>query len=232
MFPHFISITLYNFSMKKASLIIAVLVVVATITFSFHGKQGSGGSVDDSSYKYGALLAGHEDELDSLPENLRDNILKSIKESQARVMESETSLREEFPDSALLPFKFSSKIELFDGLEDGHSVLVSNYEYTGGAHGNTYFESYNVSDGGDVPLSSIVKRSFDEVVTEIKEQLESKNGVGGYFEEGLERYRSFDDFEVWNISKKGGKKVITITFPLYTVASFSKGIQVVEFDAE
>lgn len=213
-------------------MITAVLIVmVAAVAFSLHDKQGNGG-VDDRSYQYGALLAGHEDELDSLPENLRDKILKSIKESEARVIESETSLREEFPDSALLPFKFSSKIELFDGLDNGHSVLVSRYEYTGGAHGNVHFESYNVSDGGDVPLSSIVKRPFDEVAKEITEQLERKHGVGGYFEEGLERYESYDDFETWNISKKGGKKVITITFPLYTVASFSKGVQVVEFDAE
>ena len=219
--------------MKQASLITAVLIVMAAaVAFSFHGKQGSGGIVDDSSYKYGALLADHEHELDSLPELLRAKVLKSIKESENRVIEDEASLREEFPDSALLPFKFSSKIELFDGLEGGHSVLVSNYEYTGGAHGNTRFESYNVSDGGDVPLSSLVKRPFDKVVKEIMEQLERKNGVGGYFEDGLERYQSFDDFETWNIGKKGGKKVITITFPLYTVASFSKGVQVVEFDAE
>lgn len=204
----------------------------AAVAFSLHGKQVGGGIVGDSSCKYGAPLAGHEDELDSLPKNLRDKILKSIKESEARVMESEASLREEFPDSALLPFKFSPKIELFDGLDNGHSVLISKYQYTGGAHGNTYFESYNVSDGGDVSLSSIVKRPFDEVIKEIMEQLESKNGVGGYFEDGLERYKSYDDFGTWNISKKGGKKVITITFPLYTVASFSKGIQVVEFDAE
>lgn len=225
--------TLYSFSVKQAPLITAVLtVMVAAVAFSFHGKQDSGGIADDGSCKYGASLADHEDELDSLPENLRDKIVKSIKESEARVMESETSLREEFPDSALLPFKFSSRIALFDGLDNGHSVLVSNYEYTGGAHGNAHFESYNVSDGEDVPLSSIVKRPFDEVIKEIKEQLESKNGVGGYFEEGLEKYQSFDDFETWNISKKGGGKVITITFPLYTVASFSKGVQIVEFDAE
>jgi len=219
--------------MKKASLITTVLVVVvAAVAFSFHGKQGGGGIVGDGSYGYGALLADHEQELDSLPENLRAEILRSIKESADRVIESETSLREEFPDSALLPFKFSANIELFDGLEDGHSVLIRRYEYTGGAHGNTYFESYNVSEGEDVPLSSLVKRPFDKVVEEITEQLETKNGVGGYFEDGLERYRSFDDFETWNISKKGGRKVITITFPLYTVASFSRGVQMVEFDAE
>ena len=95
--------------MNKILLVIIILIVLAVV-FSFYNKKEVGDKDMGDSYKYGTLLAEYEKELDSLPRDLRKRILRSIRKSELVVLENEKELMEEFPDSGLLPFIFSSDI--------------------------------------------------------------------------------------------------------------------------
>ncbi|MBI1318860.1 MAG: DUF3298 domain-containing protein [Candidatus Hydrogenedens sp.] len=105
------------------------------------------------------------------------------------------------------------------------SMIFTSWEYTGGAHGNSYYIALNLrtpDDGdpaplelGDVidPSEESMKVVSDYLIADLKKQEASSVASGAT------TAFTADDLPVWTLSRKG----ITFHFAPYAVASYAEG---------
>ncbi len=100
------------------------------------------------------------------------------------------------------------------------SIIVSEYVYTGGAHGNSAYKTFTVSkkDGEVIALGDIVKIDEQESFTAlVKEKLlawrpELSDGAPVVFEEDVAAL-TFDSFQNWSLDDEN----LTLYFSQYEV---------------
>ena len=147
----------------------------------------------------------------------KEHIEQYIQQQYYKVYDGAMRLRQEFPDSALLPFDFSVDLKR-DVISEYESILLAEHTYTGGAHGNTTYQYYNFKNNASLTLSEyLAERGVQEeyLFTLINEQL---------VRDGYNKIETLTDTP-WLIHQANAKNPIGIRFifPPYTVASFATG---------
>jgi len=106
------------------------------------------------------------------------------------------------------------------------SLVVETYQYTGGAHGSSWRDYYNLDtlNGRQLALQELFKANFDYIIMineEINQQIQeqSKNGQGMYFEgpEGFKTISADHPFYIKN-------KHLVICFGQYEIAPYAAGM--------
>ena len=109
------------------------------------------------------------------------------------------------------------------------SIYYDQYEFTGGAHGNTIrtSQNWNLSAGKMLPLSYFFPNNpyyvidiLREINKQIKEQIQ--NGTNYYFDNYCELVLETFNLENYYLIEKG----IAIFFQQYDIAPYSSGIPV------
>lgn len=129
-------------------------------------------------------------------------------------------------------FEFVSEWSLAQISNDTVSVLITTYQFSGGAHGSTVMKSYNydVKNQKEITLSSLfknepnyLKRISDYSISNLKDQLsgnEMSNSES--IEEGAGP--QMENFEIFTISRNK----ITFYFSQYSIGPYALGIKTVD----
>jgi len=104
------------------------------------------------------------------------------------------------------------------------SLTMDLYEYTGGAHGLTVRQAYNINlcTGEFIGYKDIFKKGFDYktyIVNEIIRQIEEN--PENFFPEAKETVQNFTDEQPFYITENG----IVVFYGLYELAPYVAGIQ-------
>lgn len=110
------------------------------------------------------------------------------------------------------------------------SIYCDEYEYTGGAHGNTTRKSqtFHLQTGYQMKLEDFFAGSYyksiiyEYIVKEIEKQMESSNNY--YFDDYAKNVFRYFDENNYYLNKTG----FSIFYPLYTIAAYAQGIPVFE----
>ena len=164
-------------------------------------------------YKEPTWLYGHPKEC---------TIKAYINTHYENVKEDAESFLEEFPTTSLLPFDFDIKMkrEVYGKYEN---IQIIRYEYTGGAHGNVYYQNYNLKNKQDISFEKYLESIHFEktkFLQEVNQRLKN------------DKYSTIEDFNhiPWYVSQRDdGSMGITIIFPPYTVASYAVGTIIYSF---
>ncbi len=193
--------------------IVAILVGVGLILVSTETSESPSDIPSDATlfavrYEKPAWLEGHLKQR---------SIEEYIKNRKQEITDSATELRQEFPDSALLPFTLDITVDR-TVLNEYESILVTERTYTGGAHGNVQYVYYNLRNGSSITLGDYLKdrgTSEAQLLTLVNERLRQ------------DAYESVEDLEdvPWQVYSREPEQSIgiRILFPPYAVASFSAG---------
>ena len=193
--------------------IVAVVVGARLILVSTEPSESSSDTAPDTilidfQYEKPAWLEGHLKQR---------SIEEYIKQKKQEITDSATDLRQEFPDTALLPFILDITVDR-TVLNEYESILVTESAYTGGAHGNVQYIYYNLRNGNSITLVDYLKdkgTSEAQLLTIINERLRQ------------DVYEAIEDLEdvPWQVHTRENEQSIgiRILFPPYAVAPFSKG---------
>ena len=160
---------------------------------------------------------------------IQQEVKKIIKKKRERVTKDAKKLFQEFPTTALLPFElYVKELKIFKhDNQNIVSVRMAIRIYTGGAHGNTYYYSWNWDKQKNKFISldevinseqftNLVKQVRSTLIDQRKQNYEYDKQMQTQVEEGTSDKK---DFKIWNLKKDG----IEIIFPEYQVASFAEG---------
>ncbi len=145
------------------------------------------------------------------------NIEEYVRKRKNKLTEEAVELKEEFPESNLLPYQLHITIErtVVDAYE---SVLITDYYYTGGAHGNTQYHYYNLLNGKDISLTEYLshKQSTEEdLLKRVNARLQN------------DKHQTIDSFNdvPWQVHHPENEEQIgiRILFPPYAVAAYAVG---------
>ena len=149
-------------------------------------------------------------------------VQRKLQKEVKEIIKDATNLFKEFPRTVLLPFRFHVKeLKLFSPEDrDIISVRLKVYIYTGGAHGNSAYYSWNYSQKRKAFLSLddvITSVQFTDIVRRVRRQLGKEDYMQkDHIKRGTSKK---EDFNIWNMHKKG----ISFVFPEYQVAAYSAG---------
>ena len=176
-------------------------------------------------YEKPAWLAGHPKECE-----VEEYIFTEYMETKGYAEEFAEELRTENLTTALLPYSFDIRIDR-DVIDPYENILITNYSYTGGAHGNTAFQYYNLKDGKDISFEAYlndIQYSETDLLRDINQRLEQDG-----YEVLKELYMPFTDSQhrlPWQVyERKDASMGIRIIFPHYTVASYAAGVIMYSF---
>lgn len=160
---------------------------------------------------------------------IQQEVKKIIKHKKESIAKEAEELLQEFPNTALLPFELQVKeLKLFEhDKQDIVSVRMAMRIYTGGAHGNYFYYSWNWDKQRNkfVSLNELITpKQFQALIKYVRYVIFERRKQNDKYDEKLlkeiERGTSKEeDFKVWNFKKDG----IEVTFPEYQVASFAEG---------
>lgn len=184
------------------------LILVSTKTSEVSWDIPSDATLLDVRYEKPEWLEGH------LKQRSVEEYIKTRKQD---IIDSATDLRQEFPDSALLPFTLDITVGR-TVLNEYESILVTERAYTGGAHGNVQYVYYNLRNGSSITLVDYLKdreTSEAQLLTLINERLR---------QDAYEVIKDLEDVP-WQVYTRENEQSIgiRILFPPYAVASFSEG---------
>ena len=94
-------------------------------------------------YEAPAWLTGH---------NKQCEIEEYISQVYTEMLTDAQDLKDEFPDTALLPYTLDIQIDRLV-IDPYESILINRWAYTGGAHGNSAYTYYNLKDNEDIAFS-------------------------------------------------------------------------------
>jgi hypothetical protein len=134
---------------------------------------------------------------------------------------ADTEMLAEYPPDWFFNFETSYQVNYLS--DDFLSVTMQYYEYTGGAHGNHYIQSFNIrlSDGKTLSLNDVIKEKQFENLSlfceqEILKQLNANSLIeAGLFEDEI-NITSEQDFYI----KPG---FLVLQFDPYEIAPYSFG---------
>ena len=160
---------------------------------------------------------------------IQKEIKKIIEENKEGIAKDAEELLQEFPKTALLPYKFHvEELKQFKPYnQDIVSVRMLTYTYTGGAHGGRNYYSWNWSKTKKKFLSLdevitpkqftfIVKQARDNLFKQQKQDDEYDKHRKMHIQRGTSKK---EDFKIWNLDRKG----FVFVFPEYQVASYAAG---------
>ena len=128
------------------------------------------------------------------------------------------------PDTFYRPYQMVVDYEYKSAYKRYLSVSFSVYQFTGGAHGNTFFQTYLYDSKKSqlLLLSDIMpKGTFAELRTIVRAKLKAKLSYEDFIDEGTESIQNFERFVVTDTS-------VIFLFQPYDVAPYSEGSQQVE----
>ncbi len=172
-------------------------------------------------YERPSWLTGHVKQCD---------IEQYIYAQYAEIKKSADDLLAEFPDSALLPFRLNIKIKQYV-VDPYESIIIENWHYTGGAHGNVAYKYYNLKEKSDISFEKYlndIRYDKQNLLQQVNKQLEEDGN------DMIEKFESeYEDQEVsfpWHIHQREDESLgITFIFPPYFVASYAAGTIVYSF---
>ena len=154
---------------------------------------------------------------------------KIIKNYKKEIVKDAEKLFQEFPSSALLPYKvYVEELKKFKpNDQDIISVRMSIYTYTGGAHGRKSYYYWNWSEKRKKFLSLdevISSKQFTSLIRHTRRILFEQQKRGDEYDERRKSniqsgVSKKEDFKVWNLNRNG----IVFVFPEYQVAAYSEG---------
>ncbi|TLX76498.1 DUF3298 and DUF4163 domain-containing protein [Labilibacter sediminis] len=133
-------------------------------------------------------------------------------------------LSNSIPDTFYRPYQMIVDYEYKSAYKKYLSVSFSIYQFTGGAHGNTFYQTYlyDTSKGQLLSLNDILpKGTFAELRSQVKAKLKAKLSYQDFIDDGTESIESFERFLVTDSS-------VIFLFQPYDVAPYSEGSQQVE----
>lgn len=201
--------------MRKIYWVISIVVIalVCGVVFSTPASYVSSDISDDSELIDFSFMP--PEWLEGYPK--QDAIEQYIQGRYDEVKRDAVDLKKEFPDSVLLPFVLVVKPERIV-LGEYESILLTDYAFTGGAHGNTTYVYYTLKDGNDISL-----REYLETRQSTEEQLIELTNA--YLErDGHSTVENIDHIP-WQIYQPSDEAPIGIRllFPPYAVASYAEG---------
>lgn len=148
--------------------------------------------------------------------NSIENKVKSFVEETRKIAQQDKE------EGVQLPYEANVTTEIHYQDEDFVSLIIFYYQFTGGAHGLTSVETYNldIKNSKLLTLSDILSRDAQEIVKkEILSQIESQSDF--FFPEAKD-YISNDDIFVRNflIDSTG----VTFLYNHYEIAPYSTGM--------
>ena len=160
---------------------------------------------------------------------VQKEVQKVIEEGKRDTQEDAQSLFREFPESNLLPYKFYvEEVKLFShGRLNIVSIRMTVYYYTGGAHGQRNYYSWNWSktEKKFTSLDEVISSDkFEKLVKHTRRILFEKQKQDDEYDKQRktniqEGVSQPEDFKIWNFDRDG----ITFTFPEYQTASYIAG---------
>lgn len=139
-------------------------------------------------------------------------------------------LQEEFPDTALLPFRIDIQTSRTI-VEPYESVLITGYTYTGGAHGNTGYAFFNTKQSKDITLEEYVSDTgypVQDLLQDVNQRL-----ANDQYEAIQDLYLPYSEpmsYIPWQVYRReNGLPGITLIFPPYSVAAYAAGTIVYSF---
>ena len=184
------------------------LILISTDTSEDTSDPPSDVTLIDFQYEKPEWLKGH----------LKQGSIEAYIEKRRReITEGAMSLRQEFPDSALLPFTLAIIADRIV-LNEYESILITESAYTGGAHSNTVYIYYNLRNGNSITLADYLKKrgtSETQLLTLINERLRHDE---------YEAIESLEDVP-WQVHPRKNEQSIgiRILFPPYVVGPYSAG---------
>jgi len=121
----------------------------------------------------GVDLSNLSEALEELDSEIENNAKGSAEEYKKEYAEDDYFYTDDM-DKNIAEFSFTSKILIERADDDAVSLLLNNYEYTGGAHGSSSYVPYNFNtkSGQDIVFSDVLKDTTgleDKVVAILKE---------------------------------------------------------------
>lgn len=166
------------------------------------------------------VVSGLMDQLveESLNQRFKEQVLNHVdslkKTSQSRPV-----------DHYSRPYKAYTSFEIKTVSPEFISLFGIFGDYTGGAHGNYYANSYNINmiTGESVPLDFFFKDDFDykQVINgEISNQIKNSPDDTMYFKEKGLRFESIGEMQQYFVEDGN----LVITFGVYEIAPYATGI--------
>jgi hypothetical protein len=123
---------------------------------------------NDNSFTYPILKTKNE-KLKQNIDNIVGKYIKKFKKSSAKA--DVISTLKDMPDISL-SYEDTTTIELHALTKNTFTLSVSNYNFTGGAHGNysTQYYNYNIQDGTEVGLKNILISGYSKRLKKIAEK--------------------------------------------------------------
>ena len=184
------------------------LILVSTETSEDTSDTPSDVTLIDFQYEKPAWLEGHLKQ---------GSVEKYIKKRKKEITNGAIDLSQEFPNSPLLPFDLDITADRAV-LDEYESILITEREYTGGAHGNMHYIYYNLHNGNSITLADYLKNrgtSETQLLMLINERLRR------------DEYEAIENLEnmPWQVHTRENEQSIgvRILFPPYAVAAFSEG---------
>lgn len=124
----------------------------------------------------------------------------------------------------LPPFEYNVTSEVFE-TPDYISVLISEWVFNGGAHGNTVLISvnYDVTNRKYVNISEVTGLNYNQISGACRSDLRKKLEVKEFINDGTEPNPG--NFEIF-VVKDGN--IVTVYFEPYSVAPYYLGVQKVD----
>lgn len=197
-------------NLKKVFLF--VFFIVTSLSFSLSFKEISE-SKSEKNYSYNIKLP-----LIDIPTN---DYQKDFNSSMLAMKEKRIhSILEELKELNDLTFALETQVtyELFQSEIGIDSILVTNYIYSGGAHGSTFLSVFNLDSktGESIPLNKIISPEGIEYITKTIQEEINMNLNEKYFNNATvildDSYIYFD------------KDMLEVIFPQYSIAPYSSGM--------
>ncbi len=125
------------------------------------------------------------------------------------------------------PYQIIQEFDILYNKNDILSIILSVYEYLGGAHGNTIYSpgTWDLKSGKKLTIHDIFKNpKIDEnIIKEVERQVEENKKAGNniYFDDVASLIRKEYNPDNYNLTPKG----LQILYPVYTIAPYVAGPQ-------
>ena len=144
-------------------------------------------------------------------------ITKYVRNQYQNIANGAEKFQKDFPDSALLPYQLKvDATRIITG--EYESILITDYRFTGGAHGNTTYTHHNLENGKDITLREYLR----EMNVSEKELLIRVNKT--LLNDSHSTIKTLTNTP-WQIQTKNKDSPlgIKLIFPPYAVASYAEG---------
>lgn len=185
-----------------------------------------GGTSDNARQKIEKTLfnaiseSGNSEEPAKSPEQIAENLQTEY-----------TRIKEEMPDYKL-PWDYQSEFEVYLNRGGLFAVELTNYSFTGGAHGTgfTYFYTFDTDNGNTLLLKDLLlPKKYDELHALAESQFRLTRDIDsteGYEEAG---FWFEDDLFRLNDNYKYSEDGLEVVFNPYEIAPFSEGEILLQF---